>query len=275
MGSSAFPQRTGLFCSPATGGGLSRWGSLKVGGHTCSSGAVVLQGSFPLGPITWIMLVQMRCCAGHSVQLKSLLACLLSQEPVSGSVLDMALCQSHVPATKQAAGTAKRRGRWRGVRNAHLKAYQMLLLWFFPLVQEFFDEQPGLQQRLRLGLGLGCMQEGCTGARSCPCGPQGGMPGALQGHVSLRMPPPSCHYCWLFPACVLAWHRWQSPPCSRHCASAKKHAEDSDGKTGVGEQGPCLMAALAGGGRPISNLSVLPKQPLLGQGSGQFWAAAL
>lgn len=159
----------------------------------------------------------------------SLLACLLSQEPVSGSVLlvlDTALCQSHFPATKRAAGTAKQRDRWRGVRSAFLKAYQMLLLWFFLLVQELFEEQPGLQQHLCLGSGLGRMQEGRTGARSGPCSPRGGMPGRLQGHVSLRMPPPSCCYFWLFPAHVLAWCCWQSPPCSRHCASGKKHAED-------------------------------------------------
>lgn len=98
----------------------------------------------------------------------------------------------------------------------------MLLLWFFLLVQELFEEQLGLQQRLRLGSGLGRVQEGHTGVRSGPCGPQGGMPGGLQGHTSSRMLPPSCRYRWLFPAHVLAWHGWRSPP----FLPGKKYAED-------------------------------------------------
>ena len=49
----------------------------------------------------------------------------------------------------------------------------------------------------------------------------------------------------------------------------------TDGKTGVGERGLCLMATWAGGGRSIPNPLVFPKQPLLGQGLGQSWAAML
>lgn len=49
----------------------------------------------------------------------------------------------------------------------------------------------------------------------------------------------------------------------------------TDGKTGVGERGLCLMAAWAGGERSIPNPLVFPKQLLLGQGLGQSWAAML
>lgn len=133
----------------------------------------------------------------------------------------------------------------------------MLRLWFFLLVQELFEEQLGLQQRLCLGLGLGRMQEGRTGVRSGPHSPQGGMPGGLQGHVSSQAPAPSCRHCQLFPAHILTSRLWEEA----------RRGQAAGGKTGVGEQELCLVAAWAGGGRPIPNPSVFPE--LLGHGSGQ------
>lgn len=60
-----------------------------------------------------------------------------------------------------------------------------------------------------------------------------------------------------------------------HLWEEARRGQATDGETGRGEWGLCLMAAWAGGGRPIPNPWVFPKQLLLGQGSGQSWAAML
>lgn len=135
----------------------------------------------------------------------------------------------------------------------------MCLLWFFLLVQELFEEQLGLQKHLHL---LGHVQEEHPGVRSGPCGPRKGWMPAGCRSVGLLKPP--------HPGSSLG-ASGSHPPLQ----ASRLWGESADGRTGVGERRLCLVAAWAAGGRPVPNSLVFPKQPLLGQGSSQSWAAML